>query len=82
MAKHSFSTLMRRLSRAGFKKDFVTTALLPDWWEESCALDPNLLPEIEIRVARFLDAPLADIRNANSVLALPSKRDGPIEKGS
>jgi hypothetical protein len=73
MAKHSFSTLMRRLSRAGFKKDFVTTALLPDWWEESCALDPNLLPEIEIRVARFLDAPLADIRNANSVLALPSK---------
>ena len=37
MAKHSFNTLMRRLSRVGFKKEFVTAALLPDWWEESYA---------------------------------------------
>ena len=72
MAKHSFNTLMQRVARAGFKQQFVTTALLPDWWEETYAEDPNILPEIEIRVARFFDASLADIRNVEAPLAPPS----------
>ena len=35
MAEHSFKTLMRRLTKAGFKQQFIFTALLPEWWEES-----------------------------------------------
>lgn len=72
MAKHSFNTLMRRLSRAGFKRSFVSTALMPDWWDESCAQDPELLPEIEVRVARFLDASLSTVRNVDVPLRAPS----------
>ena len=68
MAEHSFKTLMQRLSKAGFKRQFVTTALMPDWWEESYAQDRAVLSEIEIRVARFLDVPLAGVRNAEAPL--------------
>jgi hypothetical protein len=63
---------MRRLSAAGFKADFVRPAILPDWWEESCAPDSALLPDIEIRVARFLDVPISTIRNAGAALAASS----------
>ena len=72
MAKHSFKTLMRRLSQAGFKQQFITTALMPDWWEESYAQDPAVLPEVEIRVARFLNAPLSTVRNVEVALMPPS----------
>ncbi len=72
MPKHSFNTLMRRLSRAGFRQQFVTTALIPDWWEESYAKDPTLLPEIEILVARFLNAPLSVVRNVEEELMPPA----------
>jgi len=60
---------MRRLSRSGFKKDFVRTAVLPDWWDDTCAEQRELLPEIEIRVARFLDVRLAAVRNPGTILA-------------
>jgi hypothetical protein len=40
---------MQRLSRAGFKKAFVSKAILPDWWDNACSEDPSLLEEIEIR---------------------------------
>ena len=72
MAKHSFNTLMRRLSRAGFKQQFVVTALMPDWWEESYSHDPTVLPEVEIRVARFLNVPISAVRNAEVSLNPPS----------
>ena len=68
MAEHSFKTLMQRLSKAGFKRQFVATALMPDWWEESHAQDPAVLPEIEIRVARFLEIPLSGIRDVEAPL--------------
>jgi len=71
LTKHTFTTLMHRLSRAGFKKDFVRPAILPDWWDESCAEDSSLLQDIEIRVARFLGLPLAAVKDANTVLAPP-----------
>lgn len=60
---------MNRLSRAGFKGDFVRPAILPDWWEDSCEQDPRLLPEIEIRIARFLGLPLLTVKDVNSPLA-------------
>jgi len=60
---------MRRLSQAGFKKDFVHPAVLPDWWDETCAQQPELLGDIEIRVARFLGVPISAVRNPGAALA-------------
>ena len=80
MAKHSFNTLMQRLSRAGFKQPFVTKALMPDWWEESCAQDPDLLPEIEVRIARFLNTPLSVVRNVDVALKPPSHGDAQLRR--
>lgn len=62
---------MRRLSAAGFKGDLVRSAVLPDWWGDDCASDPGVLPDIEIRVARFLGAPLSVVRDPSSPLAAP-----------
>lgn len=47
-------------------------AILPDWWDEECDRDEALLPELEIRVARFLGLPLAVVRDAAQPLSLPS----------
>ena len=66
-----FETFMRRLARAGFERAFVRTALLPEWWDETCDEDPNLLTEFEIRIARFLGLPLAHLRESGSSLAPP-----------
>lgn len=68
----TFTTLMRRLSRAGFRKDFVAQAILPDWWDERCSEDPSLLQDIEIRVARFLGSSVATLRDPRAALATPS----------
>jgi Zn-dependent peptidase ImmA (M78 family) len=62
---------MRRLSRAGFKKDFVRSAILPDWWDDNMAQDNDLLPELEIRVARFLGLPLSTLRAPGVRMACP-----------
>ena len=59
-----FSTLMQRLSRAGFKRQFVRSVLLPEWWDEACDGDSNLLPEFEVRVARFMGIPLSDVQDS------------------
>lgn len=69
MTEHSYRSLMRRLSRAGFKEAFVRPAILPDWWDESCAEQPDLLPDLEIRVARFVGVPLSSVRDPDVVLA-------------
>lgn len=63
---------MSRLSRAGFKNEFVRPAILPDWWDEAFAKDSRLLPDIEIRVARFLGLPLSAVRDSGTPLAPPS----------
>lgn len=63
---------MRRLSQAGFKNEFVRSAILPDWWDDSSADDPGLLPDLEIRVARFLRRSITEIRNPEVRLAAPS----------
>lgn len=71
MGNHTFTTLMRRLSRAGFKRDFVRPAILPDWWDDTCENDRELLPDLEVRVARFLKRSIADIRDPAVPLAPP-----------
>ena len=72
LTKHNFTSLMRRLSRAGFKNEFVRSAILPDWWQEAFAQDTDLLSDIEIRVARFLGLPLSIVRDSGTPLATPS----------
>lgn len=62
---------MHRLSAAGFKPSVARRAVLPDWWDASCEQNPALLPDIEFRVARFLGAPLALVRDANVPLISP-----------
>lgn len=71
MAQQGFTSLMRRLSAAGFKPQFTETALLPDWWEPSCADDASLMPDLEIRVARFLGASLDVVRDPDAKLSAP-----------
>ena len=47
-------------------------AILSDWWDESCADDPGLLQDVELRVARFLGLPLAKVQDPGAALAPPS----------
>lgn len=60
------------MSKAGFKNDFLRAAILPDWWGDDCLQDPRLLQDLEIRVARFLSRPLAEIKDPNITLAAPT----------
>lgn len=59
--RHSFHSLMGRLSSAGFSREFVRTAVLPDWWSADCDRDPSLLQDVEIRIARFLGCSIEDV---------------------
>jgi hypothetical protein len=81
------TTLMARLSRAGFKRKFVTSAILPDWWDEESARDASVLPEVELRIARFLGMPISQIRDPRVSLSVPARpgaqlrRVGGIDRG-
>ncbi len=68
LAKRSIPLLIRRLRQAGFGSEFVSAAILPDWWDQSCLNQPELLPEIEIRVGRFLAVPLSTVSDPESTL--------------
>jgi hypothetical protein len=57
------------MGRAGFGKDFVSTVILPDWWESECEENLELLPEIEVRVARFLGLPASVVSDPERELA-------------
>ncbi|MDQ3366485.1 MAG: ImmA/IrrE family metallo-endopeptidase [Myxococcota bacterium] len=72
MAAHNFKSLMKRLGKAGFKPAFANAAILPDWWDASCEGDASLLPEIEIRIARFLGTPLEVVHDPFAELSIPS----------
>lgn len=72
MSTQTTTALLQRLSRAGFKKDFVRQAILPDWWDESCADDPSLLEDLQIRTARFLGCSVSIVRDPDASLAARS----------
>lgn len=59
---------MGRLSSAGFSREFIRTAVLPEWWTAECDRDPNLLQDIELRTARFLGCSLEDVCDPARVL--------------
>ncbi len=65
----TFRTLLQRLTRAGFSRDFVHAALLPDWWDDTCADDPTLVQDFEFRVARFLGTSLEAVSDPSIALA-------------
>jgi Zn-dependent peptidase ImmA (M78 family) len=72
LAQHTYSTLMRRLGAAGFKREFARVAVLPEWWDASCEADGRLLGDLELRVARFLGAPLSLVREPRAPLVVPT----------
>lgn len=76
----SFRTLLRRLSKAGFPKDFVRQAILPDWWDDQCADDPSLVQDIEIRVARFLGLAMSVVGDSRSALDPPQYPDAQLRR--
>jgi hypothetical protein len=41
---------------------------MPDWWDERCSEDPQLLQDIEVRLARFLGVPLSLVRDTEAPL--------------
>lgn len=68
MPTHTFASLKRRLASAGFKKEFIRQAILPEWWDDAYDRDQSLLQDFEIRVARFLDLPLSVVRDSTASL--------------
>ncbi|MDZ7761692.1 MAG: hypothetical protein U5L00_15725 [Desulfovermiculus sp.] len=69
LRKNTFNKLLRRLNQGGFSKEFVRKAILPEWWNADCNTQSELVPDIEIRVARFLGLPLANVKNPDFSLA-------------
>jgi hypothetical protein len=63
---------MARLTKAGFKKDFVRRAILPEWWTDEAGDDPSLLGDVEFRVARFLGASISSIQAPKEPLPVPA----------
>lgn len=72
LKKQTITGLLQRLSRAGFAKTFVRSAILPDWWSDACEGDESLLPEVEIRVARFLGLSVSALTGHTVALSIPS----------
>jgi hypothetical protein len=63
---------LQRLAKAGFKREFIQAAVLPDWWDEGCEDDPSVLQDLEIRAARFLGHPVAIVADPTAPLAAPA----------
>lgn len=80
LAKHTLKTLLRRITRAGFDKEFVRSAILPEWWSEECLGQSALLPDIEIRIARFLGIPLSQVSNPEIPLSAPQYTDAQLRR--
>lgn len=82
MATRSVSNLLSRLSKAGFKRDFVRPAILPDWWEDSLESDASMLLDIELRVARFLGTTVAAVRDPSRALSVPAVPSAVLRKAT
>jgi len=70
--KNSYTSLMRRFAKVGFKQDFARSALLPDWWVDDCEKDQSLLPDLELRIARFLATEISVVRDPAKKLVVPA----------
>ena len=63
----SVTAIVRQLTKAGFSREFVQTAILPDWWQADCENNPAVLPDIQIRVARFLNVSVSAIQKGGQL---------------
>lgn len=63
--------LLTRARKAGYDRSFVSAAVLPDWWDASCEKDAALVPDLEIRLARFLRVPLQEVQDPTAKLKSP-----------
>jgi hypothetical protein len=68
----SMSDLYARLAATGFDRDFLKTAILPEWWEDSLAEVPANRAFAENLVARSLGMPISDLSRPSANLKLPS----------
>ena len=80
MTEHNWTNLKRRLSKAGFERDFLERAILPEWWEKACERDPDLMPDVDLRVARFLEVPVATVRDPHADLRPRVDPDAPLRR--
>ena len=80
MANRTIGSLMRRLARAGFGKAFVSSVILPEWWDQDCWEHPELLPELEIRAARFLGVPVSKVADPDALLAVPAYQGAQLRR--
>ncbi len=71
LASQTVETLLQRLEKAGFGKDFVNRAIIPEWWNDRCSDDPGLLQDLEIRIARFLGHSVKAVADPNARLKPP-----------
>lgn len=73
MQVRGFENLFSRLTAAGWTTEDLSVArILPDWWDDTAAKEPTLLPGVEFMVARVLNLPLATVRNP--LATLPAKQ--------
>ena len=71
VASNPMPALFKRLRKIGFDEAFLRTAVLPDWWNDDLAESPVTRSQIEMRVARRLGLPLADIADPSKTLQMP-----------
>ena len=79
--RQSLRHLMRRLAGAGFSREFVHRAIFPDWWNDECSRDPQLVQDVEIRVARFLGRTLSAVNDPRLPLAPPDYPAAQLRRG-
>ena len=66
----TFRALLQRLTKAGFSRDFVPAALLPDWWDDACTENPALVQDFGISSRAFPRKPPLDaIVDSNAALS-------------
>lgn len=63
--------LINRVRKAGYDRTFISAAVLPDWWDDSCERDSALVSDLEIRFSRFLRVPLQTIQDPAAKLQSP-----------
>lgn len=81
-ANKSTKDLLSRVRKAGFDRAFIEAAVLPDWWDASCEKDAALIPDVEIRIARFLHAPLGVVHDPKQKLVAPAYANAQLRKVS
>lgn len=68
--RHTANNIFIRLNKAGFKRDFVRKAILPEWWDDNCSTEQDLITELEVRVSRFLGCSIGKVRDPGFSLSV------------